>query len=98
MGINTIDLNKLYEGTDNLYEAAMIIAKRARTLNEKFGEMIKRELGEIENEEDFEEERVEKEDIIDKFDSIPKPCKTALTELIEGKLDFEIIKKEEKEL
>lgn len=97
MGINTIDLKILYDSTENLYEAAMIVAKRARVLNERYGDMIKRELGEIENEEDFEEEKVEKEDIIDKFDSIPKPCKTALSELIEGKLEFEIVKKEEKE-
>ena len=97
MAVKTIDINKLNEKVGSLYEAAVVIAKRARVLNERLGEMIKRELGEIENEEDFEDEKINKEDVIDKFDDLPKPCRTALTELLEDKLEFGYAEKVEEE-
>jgi len=97
MAIKTLDFNKLSKNVENLYEATTIIAKRARQLNEKYNEIIKQELGEIENEEDFEETaQIDREDIIKKFDKFPKPCKTAVDEVIENKLKFWYEEEEEK--
>ncbi len=92
MPAETQDFKKYLERAENLFEAAMVIAKRARQINEeiyqkKRDRQILEELeGEIE--EDLlhgEEEKVEAEET---YESEENPVVTAQREFLEGKLAF----------
>jgi len=72
--------------TDNIYEAIMVIAKRARKIaaDQKFE--IEKILTTAEAEEGSEEEvRTEREDVIE----LEKPVVIAMRELFAGELDYE---------
>ncbi len=92
MPAETQDLNKFLENTENLYEAAMVIAKRSRQINEelfqkKRDRQILEEL-EGEFEEEFlhtEEEKIEVEEPVEAEEN---PMVTAQREFLTLKLDF----------
>ncbi|MFC1564159.1 DNA-directed RNA polymerase subunit omega [candidate division KSB1 bacterium] len=85
---DTMDLREIDGINDNVYEAVMASAKRARQLHERITDELKKKLGEIENEEDLDEEILDREKIVKEFDSKPKPSVIALGEYLEGKLHF----------
>ncbi len=88
----TLPLEKLEEKVDSLYEAIVVIARRARQINEMQKQLIDRETAN--NDDDDLDEIIAAEDYLDKqFLKLPKPSTLALQEMMEGKLDFEYLKK-----
>jgi DNA-directed RNA polymerase subunit K/omega len=99
MAIQTIDLIELERNGNNIYEACLIIAKRAREIN---GDRIsKRKEKEILEESGYDQEM----DVYDRefFEGIEhereiNPTVIAQDELLEGKLNFRYIADEENDL
>ncbi|MEJ2634224.1 MAG: DNA-directed RNA polymerase subunit omega [Calditrichia bacterium] len=92
MPAETQDLNKFLENTENLYEAAMVIAKRSRQINEelfqkKRDRQILEEL-EGEFEEEFLHTEEEKIEIEEPVEAEENPMVTAQREFLNLKLDF----------
>lgn len=89
--VSTLALSKLEKYSKNIYEAVMVIAKRARQINEEQRIEMERELmfsGETE------EERA-KEEVEKSYKKLPKPTKVALDEMLQGKIRFRYKEKEE---
>ena len=82
----TMDLNEIGKKCANIYEAVIVAAKRARQIHDKMNKEFKKQIGEVENEEDLDEETVDRERIVKEFDKRKKPGTTAVDELMEGKL------------
>ena len=99
MAIQTIDLKELERDGKNIYEACLIIAKRAREIN---GDRIsKRKEKEILEESGYDQEM----DVYDRefFEGIEheketNPTVIAQEELLDGKLNFRYLVDEENEL
>ena len=87
----TLSMSDLLKHCDNIYEAMIIIGKRARQINEEQKLFIEREAGiddSLEN--DDNEEFVDREMIDeDKIIKLPKPNELAIQEFIEGKLHYD---------
>ena len=91
MGIKTIDLRKLDARTNNIYEAVVVAAKRARQLNNdnrlEFNQLLSTIIPTVEDE--FEERgNPEQEKISVVFEKRPKPHLQALNELIDNELEY----------
>ncbi|MBS3771525.1 MAG: DNA-directed RNA polymerase subunit omega [Bacteroidales bacterium] len=87
----TQDIKKLEEGVGNVYEAAVIISKRANQIGAEMKEELNSKLEEFASYTDNLEEIFEnKEQIeISKFyERLPKPTLIALQEYMEGKIYF----------
>ena len=91
---DTLPLEKIEANTENLYEAIVIIAKRARQINEMQRQLIERELEQNE-EEGLTEEMIEGDMIEHQFLKLPKPTTVALNEMLECKLSYEYIDTDE---
>ena len=99
MAIQTVDLEQLESTSNNVYEAVLVIAKRAREIN---GERIaKRKEKEILEESGYEQDL----DVYDRefFEGIEhereiNPTVIAQEELMEGKLNFHYIVEEENKI
>ena len=88
-----IHLNELEKYVDSVYEAVIIIAKRAKQINDEQKRIIEMEYG-IEDESDNydEDELTENEKISDReYLKLPKPTKIALEEMMTGQLKFEYL-------
>ncbi len=87
---STIPLSELEKLSGNVYEAIVVIAKRARQINEEQKSLIdiETELDESidEYEEDEEEEIEEPEEIKRKIIKLPKPTEIAIREMLTGKI------------
>lgn len=87
----TRDINMLEEGVDNIYEATVIVAKRANQIAIELKDELNQKLQEFASYTDNLEEIFEnKEQIeISKFyERLPKPTLIALQEYMEGKIYF----------
>ncbi len=94
MPVKAFPFEKLDEKIENVYEAVIIAARRARQINDE--QMIQvRTLMEGEETEDDETPRINREDILD-IEKLPKPVATSLKEMLDHKLDHEYLDKEEK--
>ena len=82
----TMNLEEIEKQCDNIYEAVIVASKRARQIHDKMNQELKKQIGEVENEEDLDEEIVDRERIVKEFDKKNKPSTTAVNELMEGKL------------
>jgi len=88
---STIPLNELIKYSDNLYEAIVIIAKRAKQLNEEQKSQI-----ELETDVDVlmdnydEDEEIEEEELVErKIIKLPKPTELAIQEMLAGKINYD---------
>lgn len=87
---STLSLLDLEKFCDNVYEAIIIIAKRARQINQEQKLKIEQETGiddsimDSSEEEDFEPEAGEQNII-----KLPKPTQIALEEFLAGKLKYD---------
>lgn len=88
MSVKTLKLDEIEEKLESRYEAAIIIAKRARQINNEIHEKIKSELGDIEIDEESGEEIIDRESVISEFDKKIKPTSLAIDEFLDGKLEF----------
>ena len=82
----TLELREFKGHAENIYKAVVISAQRARQIHAKLSEELRKQIGEIENEEELDENNVDREEIVKKFDKIPKPSTTAIGEYLAGQL------------
>lgn len=103
--VSTIPLEELERHADNLYEAIVVIAKRARQINDEQKRYIEQELGydsALDNvnasdaDDDVEEVRDERVKAPVKLIKLPKPTSLSLDEMVGGKLNFEYAEPAEK--
>ncbi|MDZ7372549.1 MAG: DNA-directed RNA polymerase subunit omega [candidate division KSB1 bacterium] len=101
--VETLDLTKILRHVDNLYEAVVIIAKRARQINDEQHAITQQILMEqMENApppslEELEEEDLGPREPIPDYVRFPKPTVLAVQEMIEGKIRFRYIEEEGQE-
>lgn len=98
MSVKPIDLKKLEQKVENIYEAIIILSKRAQQVNEELKiefnqqlEMIKSKLSNVYTEEFESMEPVinpEQLQIAKEFEKRRKPTQVAIDELLEDKLEF----------
>ena len=95
MSVTTIKLNELEKYVDNVYEAIVVIAKRAKQINDEQKRFIETEISLDDESDNYEEddEDIQKGEEIN-YIKLPKPTKIALEELLSGKIKFEYISKE----
>ena len=98
--VETLDLTKILEQVDNLYEAVVIIAKRARQINDEQRSITQQILMEqAENApppslEDLEDEDLGPREPIQDYMRFPKPSVVAIKEMLEGKIKFRYVEEE----
>jgi DNA-directed RNA polymerase subunit K/omega len=91
---STIPLNELTKYSDNIYEAIVIIAKRARQINEEQKHVIERETVMDESIDTFDDEDEELEELEEapverKIIKLPKPTELAIQEMLAGKIKWD---------
>ena len=89
MSVRTLRMDEIEEQVESRYEAAVLISKRARQINNEINEKIKSELGDIEVDEESGEEIIDRESVISEFDRKIKPTSTAIDEFLSDKLEFD---------
>ncbi len=91
MPVKTLNIREIEKRAKNLYEAVIVVAKRARQINIDINEQIKSHLGNIEIDEDNSEDVIDRESIISEFDRKAKPTTLAIEEMLEDKLKVNYI-------
>lgn len=89
---STIPLSELEKLSSNLYEAIIIIAKRARQINEEQKSLIDIETDMDESMDDYDEEEEEieeQEEVKRKVVKLPKPTEIAIQEMLSGKIKWD---------
>lgn len=89
--IETRDVVKLSDQTENLYKSIAVISKRARQISSNVKEELNSKLAEfastVDNLEEIFENR-EQIEISKFYERMPKPTKVAAQEFLEGKVMF----------
>lgn len=92
MSINTINIDELADKTDgNLYEAVVILSKRARQIAAKRQEDLSKELSyfegfDVEKEDAFTQEEQARTSL--KYEKMPKPTEVAINEMMDDEIYF----------
>lgn len=89
MAVKAFPFEKLDSKIQNVYEAVMIAARRARQINEDQLQLIRSIIGQ--NESETEEARPLDRDEYKDIEKLPKPVAQALNELVEQKIEYEYI-------
>lgn len=103
--VSTVPLEDLEKHAANVYEAIVVVAKRARQINDEQKRYIEQEIGydsSLENSssddlESDEENREERQATPVKYIRMPKPTTISLDEMLTGKLDFHYAEGSEEE-
>ncbi len=91
----TLPLDELENKAKNLYEAIVIIAKRARQINELQKQLVDKEIEAEANESGNGSTEPETEDFVEhKYVKLPKPTRLALDEMYQDKLSWEYIEED----
>lgn len=84
--IQTLPLQDLDKYADNVYEAIIMIARRAQQVNELQKKVLDAEAASITDSDNYDDEGVS-QDIIDRqYMKLPKPTSIALQEMMDGTL------------
>jgi DNA-directed RNA polymerase omega subunit len=95
--VSTVPLEDLEKHANNVYEAIVVIAKRARQINDEQKRFIEQELGydsttdnpNAEDDADLEENHEDRRITPVKIFRLPKPTSISLDEMMNGKLQFQ---------
>jgi DNA-directed RNA polymerase subunit K/omega len=92
MSVQPVDLLKLSETTESLYEAIVVMSRRARQVNDEIKAALTRELAEVitiplteetdEPETNYDQMRISKQ-----FDKL-RPTEIAVDEMLRGELEY----------
>jgi DNA-directed RNA polymerase subunit K/omega len=95
MPIKPIDIEGMSNKAENIYEAIVVLLKRARQINEEMKiefnqriEMLQSRIFEPEDESDQPQTNPDQILVAQEFERRPKPTETAINELLEGKMTF----------
>ena len=86
--IKTLPLDQFDERAENIFEAIVVIAKRARQINELQKQMLDAETEEMSNN-NYDDEGFNKDFVEKQYLKLPKPTEIALQEMMDGKLVLE---------
>ncbi|MBD3378219.1 hypothetical protein GF406_24535 [candidate division KSB1 bacterium] len=92
---STLPLDELTKHADNLYEAIIMIAKRANEINSHQKKLLDEQAEANDFDEDFDEDAVNHDYLDRQYVKMPKPTTIALTEMLEGKLKKSLPEDEE---
>jgi len=96
---STIPIEELKKHSSNIYEAIMIIAKRARQINDEQKRLIELETGydssldNVNDDDDDGEAAEERQTQPVKYIKLPKPTTLALEEMLSGRLAYQYAEK-----
>ncbi len=92
-----IHLNELEKYVDSIYEAIIIIAKRAKQINDEQKRLIELEYGYDDESDTYDEDELSENDRSSEREylKLPKPTKIALEEILSGQLKFEYLNRDE---
>jgi DNA-directed RNA polymerase omega subunit len=99
---STIPIEELKKHSNNIYEAIMIIAKRARQINDEQKRLIEQETGydssldnvnDDDSDDDSAEAPEERQTKPVKYIKLPKPTTLALEEMLSGRLTYQYAEK-----
>lgn len=91
MSLNPIEIRRLDDHATNIYEAIVIMSRRARQINEEVKIALNQELENFAPRIDSEEEietNPEQMRISIEFEKAPKPTQRAIEDMVEGQLTF----------
>ncbi len=91
----TLPLDSLEKHAKNVYEAIILIAKRARQINELQKQVLDSEAEAYSQAEEYDEEGINTDIVEHQFLRLPKPSTIALQEFLEGKLEKVEVQKED---
>ena len=91
----TISLDDLEKFSDNIYEAIMVIAKRARQINDEQRQKIEEIVGTAEMDSSEEDEDYVREEEERNYVKFPKPTRLAMEEFLQGKIKYEYLGNED---
>jgi DNA-directed RNA polymerase omega subunit len=93
MPVKAFPFDRIEGKVQNVYEAVIIAAKRARQINDD--QMVQvRTLTEGTEVNETEETEINREDLVD-LDKLPKPVVQALNELVANSIEYEYIEQED---
>jgi len=85
----TLSLEDLEKYSNSVYEAIIIVAKRARQINEEQKRLIEQVTGGVDESEGSDDEEDYQERDLSSVMNLPKPTTLALQEFLSGKLKYE---------
>lgn len=85
---STLSLGDFEKFSDNIYEAIIIIARRARQINDEQKLVIDQVTGAAESDNEDDEDKVDMYQENSEL-NFPKPTQQALQEFLEGKLNYD---------
>jgi DNA-directed RNA polymerase subunit K/omega len=91
MPINPLELKQLDRHAENIYEAIVVLSKRARQINEEMKIKLNQELETFATRMDSEEEietNPEQMRISIEYEKMPKPTQAAIEDLLDEKLGY----------
>jgi DNA-directed RNA polymerase subunit K/omega len=83
---DTLPLEEIEKHADNIFEAIVIIAKRARQINDYQKRLVQDEVENNLKNDNFDDEGVNRDLVDRQFLKFPNPTSIAMQELIQGKL------------
>jgi DNA-directed RNA polymerase omega subunit len=83
----TLPLEQIEKHATNIYEAIVMVARRARQINELQKRILDDEAEAISQTEEFDDEGINADIVERQFLKLPKPTTIALQEMMEGKLE-----------
>ena len=94
-----LSLEELAQKTGNIYEAVVVMAKRARQVNDEQKLLIDKDRDvvapvEPKENEDFDEVEIDREALLKNHLKFPKPSRVAIEEMANGKISWEAQKTE----
>lgn len=91
MSLDPIELNDLERRAENIYEAIVVMSKRARQINEEMKIRLNQELETFTTQIDSEDDSETNPDqlrISVEYEKMPKPTRQALSEMLLDKLHY----------
>lgn len=90
MPIRPVDLKQATGSASSLYEAIVIMSRRARQINDELKDNLSRRLETvaIQGDDDGEITNFDQLEISREFDRIPKPTFLALDEMLDGEIEY----------
>ncbi len=90
MPIRPVDLKQATGDATSIYEAIVIMSRRARQINDELKENLSRRLETVASsgDDDGDITNLDQLEISREFDQIPKPTFLAIDEMLDGELEF----------
>lgn len=97
-----ISLEELLEKAENVYEAVVVMFKRARQVNDEQKMQIEMEMEtlpstDIKDNEDFDDVEIDREALMREHKKYPKPSRVAIEEMKQGLIGYKYIEPDEEE-